>query len=230
MIGGYPDSFMTTSTAISRKFLATCKLGWVLLLFGVLRPVYLSAANGNADNEQLERCRGSLGALSNSESAATKTLPPRYDVIDGRYYAHAEVMPNKTSYTGPIVPGERTLEINLYLRSSQGRSSKLKGKEQFKKILQHFAGHFDQIKGTWFRLGLPGELSDNLDKVNELTGGKNPLTIEQATLQTWTGQQAAAAGYTEVKVEYAEGEPGNYTNVSVFFCPPAKPLRRTLPN
>jgi hypothetical protein len=79
---------------------------------------------------------------------------------------------------------ELTLTIRTKLDNGQ-RSTVLRGGEQFKKILAHFAGRFTSIRGSW-------SYDDNLEAFNRaVAAGGQP---EEAALKTWTGQQAAAAG------------------------------------
>jgi len=106
--------------------------------------------------------------------------------------------------------GELSISIRTQLESGI-RSPLLKGQEQFNKILQFFAGKFSSIKGNW-------QFGSNLAKVNELTSG-GKMSLGEAAAQTWTGQQAAAAGFPKVTVLNTEGLPGAYKAVQVRFTP-----------
>lgn len=145
--------------------------------------------------------------------------PDRYSVEDGRFFVTAEIMPNGVSFLGEPVPGQRTLSINLHLKDKHGRSQ-LRGKEEFQKVLKHFEGRFDQIRGVWMEPIGRAELSDNLAEINRLTQGPNALAPEEAARQTWSGQQAVAAGYSKVEIQELDGEPGHYTEVTVLFKKP----------
>lgn len=57
----------------------------------------------------------------------------------------------------------------------------------------------------------------NLVKFNELT--QTGMSAPAAALGTWTGEQAAAAGFKRVTVRKLVGQPGNYTEVNVLFHP-----------
>jgi hypothetical protein len=105
---------------------------------------------------------------------------------------------------------EVTLLIRTKLPTGQ-RSTVLRGADQFRKILVHFAGRFKSIRGSW-------SYDDNLATFNRavLAG----LSQEEAALKTWTGQQAAAAGYTRAVIRSVEGQPGNYTKVVASFLQP----------
>jgi len=105
---------------------------------------------------------------------------------------------------------ELTLLIRTKLPNGQ-RSTVLHGAEQFKKILVHFAGRFRSIRGSW-------SYDDNLATFNRaVLAGASP---EEAALKTWTGQQAAAAGYGRAVIRSVEGQPGNYTKVVASFLRP----------
>lgn len=151
--------------------------------------------------------------------AALEDLTSRdhYEFAEGRFYASAEVMPNEDSYAGPVVPGQRSLDINMYLKDREGRTQTLRGKEEFHRIIRHFDGRFDQVLATW----LPAqkdELSDVLEQFNRLTGeGMSP---EEAAIKTWAGERAKEAGYDAVSFHTLEGTPGAYTKVKVRFRKP----------
>jgi hypothetical protein len=159
------------------------------------------------------RCRDEVAALVQRFSDA-------YVVSDGGYYVRAGVMPSEKGYLGPVVSGRRTLEMSLYLRDAEGRSSTLRGKEQFQQILRHFAGAFDQILGAWISPNAADELSDNLDQFNRLTAAGSSLSVEEAARQTWTGKLAVEAGYSKVEVLSLEGTRGNYRLVKFLFSKP----------
>ena len=177
-----------------------------LLLLFLLLPPSLYAAKAE------KRCFTAFQGVNESS-------PGHYEVSDGRFFASAEVMPNETSFIGDPIAGQRTISITIYLKDTQGRSP-LSGADQYQKILQHFDGKFDQIQGMWNKPIGAAELSDNLQQFNQLTSGPNALLPEQAALQTWSGQQAAAAGYTKVVVHKLSGTAGHYTHVTVRFKKP----------
>ncbi|MDZ8263104.1 SpvB/TcaC N-terminal domain-containing protein [Nostoc sp. ChiQUE01b] len=119
------------------------------------------------------------------------------DTANQRFYAEGTVSPR----------GELSISIRTRLETGE-RSILLRGAEQFQRILQFFQGKFTSIKGNW-------QYGTNLARVNELTG--QGLTLEQAAAQTWTGQQATAAGFANVHVVASEGTSGAYTSVQVRF-------------
>ncbi len=101
------------------------------------------------------------------------------------------------------------LQITLRTKLENGlRSTVLHGAAQFQRILQHFAGRFIAIRGNWV-------YGDNLRLFNASV--KNGLSLEQAALQTWTGQQALKAGYDRVEIIEAHGLPGLFNQVKVNF-------------
>ena len=105
------------------------------------------------------------------------------------------------------------LDITIRTELDGARSSVVNGSTQFARILEHFAGKFSAIKGNW-------SYGSNLADVNRLVG--KGLSVEQAAKQTWTGQQAAKAGFTDVRVlEATKGANGEYTTVKVEFTKPA---------
>jgi hypothetical protein len=126
----------------------------------------------------------------------------RYFVTDPaspRLYAEATLSPRR----------ELSISIRTTLESG-ARSNLLRGAEQFERILTFFKGKFTSIKGNW-------QFGSNLAKFNELTG--QGVSSAEAAARTWTGQQAAAAGYRRVSVQLLEGTPGRYTSVQVLFQP-----------
>jgi hypothetical protein len=110
--------------------------------------------------------------------------------------------------------GHETLELAIFTRSRDGdRSAALRGKEQFSNIVAYFRGQFESIRAYWIS-------EDNLATFNRETIGVDPrdvAALKAAALKTWTGVQAAAAGYSQVEVGPLEGEPGRYTSVEVTF-------------
>jgi hypothetical protein len=65
------------------------------------------------------------------------------------------------------------------------------------------------IRGDW-------TFGDNLATVNRLTAG-NQMTLEEASRQTWTYQQASRRGFTRYHHLDSDGSPGNYVEVQVVF-------------
>jgi hypothetical protein len=65
------------------------------------------------------------------------------------------------------------------------------------------------VRGDWTS-------GDNLDTVNRLTMG-NRITLEDASKQTWTYQQAVKKGFARYRYIDAQGSPGKYTSVDVVF-------------
>lgn len=175
--------------------------------------ILLISINALAGRDALER-----SSCGSAFEILNETTPDRYSLTDDNFFVSAEVMPTEAGFLGNPVPGRRTLAMNFSLKNKEGRSQ-LRGKEEFKKVLAHFAGRFDQIRGTWIE-SQEGELSDNLDQFNKLTSGPGALPPEKAALMTWTGQQAAAAGYTEAVVLRLDGEAGRYTQVVTVFRKP----------
>lgn len=105
--------------------------------------------------------------------------------------------------------GELLISIRNQLETGQ-RSTLLKGSEQFRAILGFFEGKFTSIHGNW-------QFGTNLARFNELTA--QGLSPEVAAARTWTGQQAADAGFRSVRILHSQGEPGKYTSVKVEYTP-----------
>ena len=103
------------------------------------------------------------------------------------------------------------LQITLRTKLENGlRSMVLHGAEQFQLILQHFTGRFRAIRGNWV-------YGDNLQSFNMAVAAG--LSVEQAALQTWTGQQALAAGFGRVEIVELYGASGSFSQVKVNFWP-----------
>jgi hypothetical protein len=90
------------------------------------------------------------------------------------------------------------------------RNPDLRGQDQFNKILDHFGrDNVDAIKGNW-------QYDTNLNGFND--GIAQGMTPEQAAANTWTGKQAAAAGFTNVEIEQGHMNPdGTYSQVKARF-------------
>ena len=121
------------------------------------------------------------------------------DRLDPRFQASATVQ-----------RGELCLTIRTQLESGE-RAPSLREAEQFRKIVAHFARRFHSISVSW-------TYGDDLAAFNRaIAAGAAP---EEAALRTWTGQQAAAAGYSRVQVRSLERQPGRYSRVAVSFGKP----------
>ncbi len=126
-----------------------------------------------------------------------------------RYYVRD--LSNSRFKAFAVVGSDGFLEIDIRTKLEDGaRSTSLRGSEQMRQILRHFAGRIRGIRGNW-------QYGDNLRVFNQATTAG--MTCEQAALQTWTGQQAQAAGFSCVGNVRAGGEPGVYTDVRVEFLP-----------
>ena len=76
-------------------------------------------------------------------------------------------------------------------------------------IVQNQNAPIQGVRGDWTS-------GDNLDTVNRLTAGHR-MTLEEASKQTWTYQQAQSKGFTRYQYIDAQGSPGQYTSVDVVF-------------
>ncbi len=104
--------------------------------------------------------------------------------------------------------GDGSLDLVFNLKNDYGqRSPYLRGKELFKRVINHFENDVSAINGKW-------EYGDNLKRFNELSLNMSP---EEAAKLTWTGERAQEYGFTKVKVVDLKGEPGNFSKVFVQF-------------
>ena len=88
------------------------------------------------------------------------------------------------------------------------RSAVLRGEEQFDLIMRHFGGSATSVRGAW-------AYGTNLEKFNMLV--REGKSVQDAARGTWTGEQAARFGFTQVTVRAIEGPQGMHTAVSVLF-------------
>jgi len=152
-----------------------------------------------------------------SEPPAAPSAPTTATLINDsssdRYYVWDSSNPQFKVFAH-VDYGELIINLRTQLKTADGttvRSTVLRGSEQFQKILQFFKGRFDRILGTWY-------FDTNIEAFNKaITAGMSP---EAAALNTWTGQQASAAGYSRVVILSLEGSPGNYSKVKVTFHRP----------
>ncbi|MBL0136050.1 MAG: hypothetical protein IPP79_19750 [Chitinophagaceae bacterium] len=124
------------------------------------------------------------------------------------FFAMSDSSNPRFQATGSLsADGTLTVTIRTVLENGV-RSTVLRGAEAFQGILRHFGSAVRTIRGSW-------SYGNNLARFNELTAGG--MSSEAAAAQTWTGQQAAAAGFTRVTIGSLEGTAGHYTNVQVTF-------------
>jgi hypothetical protein len=121
------------------------------------------------------------------------------DPIDPRFQASASVE-----------AGELAFDIRTELETGE-RSTVLRGPDQLRKILAHFAPRFESLRVCW-------SYGDNLKAFNRATAAG--ATHEEAVLRTWTGHQLALSRYSNVAIRSLEGFPLRYTKVVVCFRKP----------
>ncbi|MFL5814424.1 MAG: hypothetical protein ACJ763_12670 [Bdellovibrionia bacterium] len=122
------------------------------------------------------------------------------------------------SYPGLVANGEltdgRLLLSFVMVREQDGaRSPRLRGSEQFDKIMAHFGDRVKIIGGSW-------TFGTNLQTFNELTA--QGMDLKSAALSTWTGKNAQRHGFTDVVIESIHGTPGHYHPVKVRFEKPSQ--------
>ena len=115
-------------------------------------------------------------------------------------------------------------------KGSRRRSGQLRGQEEFQQVLDHFRG----IHGEGAIKGIKGDWGggDNLDRFNEVIGSISELDVstdpggwnnalKSAALETYTGDWARTAGFTEVEiVGFSASERNNkitFDQVEVIF-------------
>jgi hypothetical protein len=130
------------------------------------------------------------------------------DPIDPRFQASATVL-----------HGELLLTIRTQLESGE-RAPALREADQFRRIVTHFARRFHSISVSW-------SYGDDLAAFNRAAAAG--ATPEEAALRTWTGQQAALAGFSCVQIRSLERQPGRYSKVAVSFCEPESSPPETKP-
>ncbi len=120
-------------------------------------------------------------------------------------------------------PAHRRLKANAHLEDGElcmtfrtklddgTRAKFLRGSEAFKEALKHFGDRVKAVRGSW-------TFGSNLEAFNRQV--MMWLRPERAAWGTWTGQQAAAAGFTKVTIRDLQGVPGQYKKAVVVFSKP----------
>ena len=130
------------------------------------------------------------------------------DPIDPRFEASATVQ-----------RGQLFLNIRTHLESGE-RAPALREADQFRKIVAHFARRFHSISVSW-------SYGDDLETFNRAAAAG--ATPEEAALRTWTGQQAALAGFSRVQIRSLARQPGRYSKVVLSFAKPESATPETKP-
>jgi hypothetical protein len=98
---------------------------------------------------------------------------------------------------------------------SAGEDSPVRGTEMFNRMMAHFGDEARAIQGQWIR-SRTGELSTNIDKVNELTAAG--MKLEEAIQHAWTVTRARKLGFVNVRVlGNPVGTPGAYDFLQVLI-------------
>ena len=130
--------------------------------------------------------------------------------MDHYDYSDSDPLDPRFQASATVQRGELRLTIRTQLESGE-RAPALREAEQFRKVVAHFARRFHSISVSW-------TYGDNLAAFNRaIAAGAAP---EEAALRTWTGQQAAAAGYSRVQILSLERQPGRYSRVAGTFGKP----------
>lgn len=139
-----------------------------------------------------------------------------------------EHMPAAFDPSGPPLPPSHYAEYSIKegrLRSNietdgggkRPPSTMIDAKKSFAEALAWFGTEVVGVKGTWV-------YGTNLEEFNRLTG--EGLPPEEAALRTWTGRQAAAAGFRRVVFSprvleiLKKGKPGAYEEAAALFLKP----------
>jgi hypothetical protein len=130
--------------------------------------------------------------------------------MDHYHYSVSDPLDPRFLASATVQRGELFLTIRTQLESGE-RAPTLREAEQFRKIVVHFARRFHRISVSW-------SYGDDLTAFNRAAAAG--ATPEEAALRTWTGQQAAAAGYSRAQIRSLERQPGRYSKVAVSFGKP----------
>ena len=140
--------------------------------------------------------------------------------MDHYHYSISDPLDPRFQASATVQRGELRLTMRTQLESGE-RAPALREAEQFRKIVAHFARRFHSISVSW-------TYGDDLAAFNRaIAAGAAP---EEAALRTWTGQQAAAAGYSRAQIRSLERRPGRYCRVSVSFGRPESSTPETKAN
>ena len=122
-------------------------------------------------------------------------------------------------FTATVHP-DGYVSMNALLVSDGARSTNLNNiVKLYNSALQHFENQGTTIKGvkdSWTR---DAHQNTVLNQFNELIN-KNKLSPEEAAKRTITGKLAAMHGFTQVRVEFMSGSPGDAHWVRVYFTKP----------
>ena len=98
---------------------------------------------------------------------------------------------------------------------SAGADSPVRGTEMFNRMMASFGDEARAIRGQWIR-SRTGELSTNIDKVNELTAAG--MELNEAIAHAWTVTRARKLGFLNVRVLGTPmGTPGAYDLIQVLI-------------
>lgn len=181
---------------------ATCRL---LIVFLLLNASLNASANTSVNASASEPCLAEPLRIEKSNTAYAVHDP---DNVDFQTVGH--------------LSSDGSLKLYFRTRDEKGvRSHYLKGKEKFAEIMRHFNSKVKRISAHWVH-------GDNLAEFNRLTGSPLKMDPFEAAEKTWTGKNASEFGYTEVKIKYLEGSPGNYTDVEIDFEKPPYDWRKQM--
>jgi hypothetical protein len=130
--------------------------------------------------------------------------------MDHYKYQVSDPIDSRFRVTAFVDSGELAFDIRTELESGE-RSTVLRGPDQLRKILAHFSPRYQSLRVCWSH-------GDNLKDFNRAIAAG--VTHEEAVLRTWTGQQLALSGYSNVAIRTLEGSPSRYTKVVACFRKP----------
>ncbi|WP_065586081.1 hypothetical protein [Gilliamella sp. App4-10] len=95
-------------------------------------------------------------------------------------------------------------------------NSPIRGSDMFSQMMNHYGENVKSIRGNWMNLE-KSATNKNLGIINKLTS--QGVSLEEAVTHTWTANQAAKYGFSQLEILLArvKGTPGNYTKVEVLF-------------
>lgn len=164
----------------------------------------------NTSRADTVRSRASTAAddapATNSSAAAARQAGVRVEKSATQYRA-ADAANPRLQANAYLREGELELGIRTVLED--GTRGSIRGGEQFAAIIEHFgAKNIKTIKGSW-------SYGDNLAAFNK--GVRSGLSPEAAAARTWTGQQAAGAGFGSVRSVRTYGQNAPFDKVEVYF-------------
>jgi YD repeat-containing protein len=166
----------------------------------------LPASSTRAETVRSRATTAADDATATSSTAAARRSGVKVDANATQYRAVDAANP-RLQANAYLREGELELGIRTVLED--GTRGSIRGGEQFAAIIEHFgAKNIKTIKGSW-------SYGSNLEAFNK--GVRSGLSPEAAAARTWTGQQAAGAGFGSVRSVRTYGQNAPFDKVEVYF-------------